>query len=54
MSRRVHYTTVARVEEITEAGGYQAEVGRDNDGEYLAVVTREFVEFRGRLTAVAS
>jgi hypothetical protein len=52
-SRRITWTTADIVEDIGYGGRYPVEVGRDHDGEYVAVVTREGMEFRARLAAIA-
>ncbi len=49
---RTTWTSAQTVEDIAYGGGYKAEVGRDQDGDYLAVVTREGMEFRGRLLVI--
>ena len=54
MPHRTTWTTANVVEDIAYGGGYKAEVGHDADGDYLAVVTREGMEFRGRLAAVVA
>lgn len=53
MSRPIHWTTVAAVEDFLDSG-YQIEVGRDARGDYEYVVTREGTEFRARLAAVGA
>ena len=56
LTDRVHrttWTTADLVEQIAFDGGYDLEVGRDSDGDYEAVVTREGCEFRARIEAVA-
>lgn len=55
LTDRIHattWTTSDHVESIAFAGGYPVEVGTDSGGDYAAVVTREGVEFKGRLGAV--
>lgn len=51
--RRVHWTTVDAVEALAFNSGCQVEAGVDDDGEYVAVVTREGSEYRGRLGAAS-
>jgi len=48
--RRVQWTSVDAAEKIAFDGGYDLEAGVDRDGEFVAVVTREGTEYRGRLT----
>lgn len=50
-TRRVQWTTVDAVERLAFDGGYDLEAGVDSKGEFVAVVTREGTEYRGRLTA---
>ena len=52
LTDRIHattWTTSDHVESIAFAGGYPVEVGTDSGGDYTVVVTREGVEFKGRL-----
>lgn len=49
-ARRVHWVDANRVEQLAFDGGYDLEAGVDRDGsEYVAVVTREGTEYRGRI-----
>jgi len=53
-NRPLIWTTQDIVEQIAASrpGEYVAEVGRDSDGDYMAVVTREGTTFAARLEAV--
>jgi hypothetical protein len=53
MSHRITWTTKAILEDIAYGGRYDIEFGTDADGDYAALVTRELMEFRARLAAVA-
>lgn len=52
--RRVHWSTVDAVEQLAFDGGYDLEAGVDDQGDYVAVTTREGAEYRGRLTPSGS
>ena len=54
MTRRTNLTTSDSLEQLAHDGRYDIEFGRDSRGEYGALVTREGVEYRAYLTAVAS
>ena len=52
-TRRIHWTTAELVESIANATGRQIEFGRDDQGDYGAVTTREGTEYRARLAVTA-